>query len=134
MAFTTETKFVEAAERRLGVRLPESFRQFLLRSNGGEIAVLDLDWDLNPVHDDSDRERNRRTAIDIVLETTSAREWAGFPQNAVSIGSDGCGNHLIFLPDDADSSTLRAALYVWWHEGPELQFVAEDFSVAFPGG
>jgi hypothetical protein len=127
MPFTTELRFIEAAEAKLGARLPASFREHLLKSNGGEIIVMDIPWELNPVFDTSDKEHARRTGIDIVKETASAREWRGFPPNAVSIGSDGCGNHLVFLPGEHDVSLFKPTLFVWWHEGSKLEIAANDF-------
>lgn len=128
MAFPTELKFIEAAERDLGVALPAAFRTRLLTNNGGEVEALEDIWELNPVLDTSDRRRIARTASHMVSETISAREWPGFPTGAVSIASDGEGNHLVFLPTADDASRLQATVFVWWHEGAELEVVAQDFS------
>jgi hypothetical protein len=111
------SEVLEAAERQLGVRLPESFRSHLLRGNGGEVTVLEIEWDLTP-------------AQDIAAATIQARHWPGFPPHAVAIGDDGCGNHLVFLPNVADRSVLLPALFVWWHEGGEIESAGEDFAVA----
>jgi hypothetical protein len=134
MPFPTELHFIEAAERRLRAKLPGAFRDHLLRSNGGEVEVLDLSWELNPVHDFSDRERSRRTAIDIVHVTEDARKWPDFPKGAVAVGDDGCGNYLVFLPIDQSAVQLAPKLYVWWHEGGELEAVGEDFNEAIAAG
>lgn len=128
MAFPTELNFIEAAERDLGVVLPSAFRTHLLANNGGEIEALDDVWELNPVLDTSDRRRIARTASHIVSETNSARKWRGFPAEAIAIASDGGGNHLVFLPTAEDPSHLQATVFVWWHEGAELEVVVEDFS------
>ena len=128
MPLPTELRFIEAAEAKLAVKLPASFRNHLLKSNGGEVTVMELEWELNPVLDTSDKEHARRTGVDIVMETASAREWRGFPPRAVAAGSDGCGNHLVFLPDEHDATTLKPTLYIWWHEGSELEVAASDFS------
>ena len=127
MAFSTELRFVQRAEQGLGVKLPRSFRDHLLLSNGGKIELLEIEWELNPVQDTTDKERARRTVIDVVHETNEARKWRGFPPGGVSVGSDGCGNHLVFVPDAANGAELAPQLYIWWHEGGELEFVANDF-------
>jgi len=51
----------------------------------------------------------------------------------VAIGSDGCGNFLVFLPSKADIGVLDSSLFVWWHEGGELERVAGDFNEAIGG-
>jgi len=68
-AFPTELKFIEAAERDLGVGLPASFRVYLLASNGGETKVLEDLWELNPVFDNTDRRHMAHTAGHIVSDT-----------------------------------------------------------------
>jgi len=124
--FSTSIGFIEAAEARLATKLPEAFRRYLLQSNGGTVELLDLPWEVTCVQDSSDRERLRRTSVDIVHETSEARQWPGFPDRAVAIGQDGCGNYLLFLPRDLEPA-LRDELYVWWHEGSELERVADSF-------
>lgn len=134
MPFPTEFKFIEAAEARLGTRFPDAFRAHLLKSNGGEVEVLGLNWELAPVQDSTDHERLRRTAIDVVHETIEARKWPGFPKNAVAIGEDGCGNYLVFLPQKEDSQVLASELHIWWHEGSELESLGGSFSEATAKG
>jgi hypothetical protein len=128
MTFPTEMKFIEAAEQDLRVDLPAAFRTRLLANNGGQIEALEGIWELNPVFDTSDSHHIARTGSHIVSETTSAREWPGFPAGAVAVASDGGGNHLVFLPTADDASRLQATVFVWWHEGAELEIVAADFS------
>ena len=128
MPLPTKPQFIEDAESALGARFPDSFRSYLLQSNGGELNILDCYWEINPVLDTSDDEHIRTTAIDVIRETASAREWRGFPSRGVAIGSDGCGNYLIFTPDDHNPSVLLPAVYIWWHEGSELELAASDFA------
>jgi hypothetical protein len=132
--FPTDNACIEAAEARLGARLPSSFRQHLLNNNGGEVDVLGLNWELSPVQDASDVERMRDTSIDVLHETTAARQWRGFPSKAVAVGSDGCGNYLIFLPSETDAAQLEERLYVWWHEGSEVELVSESFKEGISAG
>jgi cell wall assembly regulator SMI1 len=126
MAFPTDISFIQRAETELGVQLPQSFRARLLIENGGEVDALESSWELNPVFDTSDIKRTKRTANHIVIETAEARKWPGFHSKAVAIASDGSGNHLIFLPNDAGTG-LQDAVFVWWHEKAEIERVAESF-------
>jgi len=123
MPFPVEPRFVDSAEAKLSVRFPVAHRRALLRRNGGEIEVRPDDfWELFPVKDDSDTTRLKRTWDDIVRQTELARGRHGFPQHAVVIGHDGCGNLLVLVPDR--SPELRVA--VWDHETGGLDFVAGD--------
>lgn len=127
MPFPTEEVYIARAEAELEVRLPESFREFLLRSNGGEIAGMEDDWQIYPVFDDADRKRAGRSASHVVRETQQARRWRGFPEQGVAFAGNGSGDHLIFLPVTSNASTLSPTVYRWQHEDGEYAAVADDF-------
>ena len=105
---------IEFTERTLGRRLPPHFREFLLRHNGAEVECLELTWEVGPVES-------------IVSDTESARKWQSFPRGGISIGEDGCGNHLVFVPSAADGTSFDSSLYAWWHEGGELELNRTGF-------
>ena len=112
---------IEAVEARLARKLPSAFRDFLLRSNGAEIELLELPWEVTPVEE-------------IIPITDEARKWPSFPPGGVSVGDDGCGNHLVFIPSAQDTDSFAPAVYIWWHEGGELEMVGADFNAAMSRG
>jgi hypothetical protein len=102
-------------ETKLGRRLPEPLRSRLSRSNGGEIACADPDWDewwrLYPVWDPTDRRTIGRTANNIVRETASLHQDLGgvFPNDAIAVGANDGGDHLIVRAG-------RDEIEIWDHE------------------
>lgn len=112
---------IASVEARLARKFPSAFRDFLLRSNGGEIVLLELPWEVTPIEQ-------------IVPITDEARKWPSFPPGGVSVGDDGCGNHLVFLARAQDIDSFAPTLYVWWHEGGELEMVGTDFNAAISRG
>jgi hypothetical protein len=115
----------EAAESALGVRFPVSFRTKMLSDNGGEFITEDDDFELFRVLDRSDRKRMARTSsCDIVKENASAREWPGFPDDAIAIGANGAGDYLVFI---RAGDLLGDELFVWQHETGSLSEVEERF-------
>ena len=118
MPFPVDETWMLAAEEKLGARLPERWRERLMRENGGELSAPPDLWQLLPVRDESDRKRLARTCNDIVLETAKAPEWHDFPTGAVVVGANGSGDLLVFLrnPD----GTLDDALRWWDHETGSL--------------
>jgi hypothetical protein len=86
---------------------------------------MDDDWELHPIADDSDRKRLARTSNSVVDETHRSRDWPGFPENAVAVGSNGTGDVLVLLGEDGK---LGNAFFVWLHKTGELTLVADDFS------
>ncbi|CAM4268451.1 SMI1 / KNR4 family protein [Mycobacterium basiliense] len=129
MPFPVDEKYILAAEEKLGVTFPSGFRIKMMADNGGTVeAPADEEiWDLYPFFDTSDKKRVKRTCNDIVRETASAKEWTGFPANAVAIGANGCGDRLVLLAN-VDGSVLQDEVFCWDHETGDLDKVADDFA------
>lgn len=128
MPFPVEIKFINDAEAKLGVKFPASFVVKMTKLNGGSVATEIDDWQLFPFLDSSDRKRLARTCNDIVRETRSARESPHFPHEAVAIGANGGGDHLILLPQPDAPHLLSHEVFWWDHETGEIIQVADDFS------
>ena len=106
MPFPVDESAILSAEKKLGVRFPEAFRVKMMSENGGELKTETEDWLLHPFFDTSSKKRLKRTCNDIVRETASAQEWYGFPGNAIAIGTNGCGDQLVFLRETDGSEVL----------------------------
>lgn len=128
MPFPLDIKYVTQTEKKLGVKFPASFVVKMVKSNGGHVHTGSDAWNLHPFLDASDRKRLARTCNDIARETTAAHEWAGFPSNAIVIGSNGGGDLLILLPQSDNPDVLSHEVFWWDHETGEVQKVANDFS------
>lgn len=129
MPFPVDRLSIAATEVKLGVTFPLSFVTRMLPRNGGEIHAAGDIWELHPFLDTSDRKRLKRTCNDIVHETRWSRSMAAdFPQEAVSIASNGGGDQLVFMPAAASPGHLQDRVYLWDHETGDLSEVARDFS------
>lgn len=125
MPFNVDDSFIAVAESELQVRFPAAYRAAMRQRNGGVISTDDDDWELHPVADSSDRKRLSRTVNSVVSETLAAKEWPGFPQDAVAIANNGAGDLLVFLSTGAN---LGPEVFAWRHETQDLDLVAADFS------
>ena len=126
MPFPVDEKFILQAEQKLSVRFPASFRERMMKDNGGEVETSPNAWQLYPFMDTSDKKRLKRTCNDITRETASARQWDSFPRDAVTVGANGCGDQLVLIPTD-DPAVLQDAVFWWNHETGEIHKVADDF-------
>lgn len=124
MPFPTDIQYVERAAKRLGLRFPSAYVDFLLHSNGGDLSADDDEWQLYPVFDDTDRKRAARTCNDVVHETNEARVWSKFPQDAVAIAGNGTGDQLLLRCDS--NGKLSSAIFRWDHETGECTQIAQD--------
>ena len=94
------------------------------KSNGGVIEVAGDIWVQYPIFDTSDRKRIARTCNHIIAETKSCEGFGNFPNNALSIAGNGCGDQLVLIKQ---SNRYMDSIYVWSHETGELDKVANDF-------
>lgn len=114
MALPTERSYIEKAESILGKKLPSWLVERLLNENGGEIVTDDDDWQLFSVLDNRDAKHLKRSAMQIITETQTAKTWEDFPQDAIAIAENGMGDRLILLPEDEQS--FGETVYLWEHD------------------
>lgn len=126
MSFSTTEDRICAEEAKLGTRLPSGYRNRLIAQNGGELDTHGDDWQVFPVFDDGDRKRAGRTAQHIYRETQTARQWHGFPEDAVAVAANGSGDLLVFVGERGDR--LAGLLYHWEHETAKLTPTSLDFT------
>lgn len=113
---------IEEAERRLGLRFPDSYRRFLTESGAGNLGSDDI-YGVFDSHSDTSG------IPDVVWATLDGRETLGLPDAAVLIGYDG-GEGKIVL-DLGRRQPDGSVPVVWWHPGTPLSdapAMAADFS------
>ena len=107
MPFPVDEKYIQMAEKKLGVTFPHIFRNKMMKDNGGAVETPPDAWQLYPFLDSSDKKRLKRTCNDIVRGTTSAKGWPSFPDAAVVIGSNGGGDQLILMPGEKSGALQK---------------------------
>jgi SMI1 / KNR4 family (SUKH-1) len=120
MGFSVDEVVLVETERRLGRKLPSELRDRLLANNGGEIMAEGDAWTLHPVWDNTDRRRMARTTSHIIHETEQARQWRGFPEDGISVATNGTGDHLVLRGGsdeielwDHETSACRPIVVSW---------------------
>lgn len=125
MPFNLSEEKLAETEAILEARLPEDYREAMKSDNGGEATTEENEWELYSIKDTSDRKRLSRTCNHIINETESCRDFGNFPERALSIASNGCGDQMVFLKE---GKTFKETVYLWLHETGELQVLASKFS------
>ncbi len=131
MPFPVDRQFVTKTEEKLGATFPESYSAVMQGHNGGSVRTGTDEWQLYPIFDTSDKKRLNRTCNDIIRETQSAKSWTDFPDEAVAIGANVCGDQLIFL---RKGSQLGPEVFWWDHETGAIHQAAKDFAELPKGG
>jgi hypothetical protein len=131
MPFPVDEKYVLNTEEQLKVKFPVSFpvsfREKMMKENGGTVETSPDAWDLYPFFDTSDKKRIKRTSNNIFRETNVAREWDTFPKDAIAIGANGSGDQLIFMRSSVDPQKCENTVYWWDHETGDINKIANDF-------
>jgi hypothetical protein len=126
MPFPVDIEMVKRTEAKLGRKLPAGYVAKMRQDNGGSVQTKIDVWELHPIFDDSDRARLKRTCNDVVRETAQNKSRPDYPEGAIAIGNNGCGDLLVLLP--APTSDRFADAVFWWdHETGEIEKVADDF-------
>jgi hypothetical protein len=128
MAFPIDEKYIIESERGLNLIFPNSFKQRMMKCNGGEIIFKGNVWQLHPFFDKLDKKRISRTCNHIIRETIEAKKWAEFPQKAIAIASDSYGNKLILLPKIFNKNKLQEAIFEWNHESGKTIKIANSIN------
>ncbi|MFK7739977.1 MAG: SMI1/KNR4 family protein [Planctomycetota bacterium] len=121
---------IRAAEVRLGIEFPPTYRARLLSENGGSVEIGDTWWDLYPVADDSEPNRIGPTWDHVCRQTELARLLGGFPVTAIAIGEDGSGDRLVMLRRRDDGPFELA---VWKVDTGDLQWTVDAVDAVFAG-
>ena len=129
MPFPINQQYIDAAEQELDLTFPTSFKNKMMIENGGELFLSEEDWQIFPFLDESDQKRKMRTSNYIIKENQQARQWLGFPQNAISFAQNSCGNYLIFLPDPIHPKYLADQVYMWAHETGDIFLLTDSFEL-----
>ena len=121
----SEEQLVQA-EKELGAKLPQEYRDAMKVDNGGEASTDEDDWELYTIKDTSDRKRLSRTCNHILNETESCKGFGNFPDNALAIASNGLGDQMVFIKES--SGKFQNTVFLWSHETGELQELAVSFN------
>lgn len=124
MPFPIEEKYIIETEIELNVKFPLNFKTRMIANNGGEFSDEDFGFQLYPFFDKSGKKRISRTCNHIGLETKNARKWNNFPENAIAIGSDGCGNQIVLKHNG--NGILSDEIFFWDHETGECEKIANQ--------
>ena len=121
MPFPIEEKYIKETEEKIGKIFPQWFRVKMMSENGGQAPAAGDYWDLYPFWNKANKKVMTRTADDIIRNTASAREYFGFPSDAIAFAHNGTGSFLVFIPEN--EVYLSSNVYLWDHETGELEGV-----------
>jgi hypothetical protein len=124
---------IDAAEQRLGVKLPDDYRRFLQTTNGGcpepdvfmvpghGLVMLGVLFGVGP----------ERVSLDLEYEQKEATQWNPLPPGIVAIGEDPGGNSLLMatISNEAGQVFFWDRVGLWVREDERNIFpVAESFT------
>ncbi len=125
MPFPVDEKYIIAAETELDVSFPDSYRNEMMKMNGGEAFLNEDYFTIHPFFDASDRKRIKRTTGSNVRETLTARKHYRLPEDLIVIGTNGGGDAIVFKINK--DRTIEDRVYFLDHENDEITPVANDF-------
>ncbi len=128
MPFSLELEQIIETEKELGLLFPKSFKNKMMKENGGETRFQSIEWSFIPFFDRSSKKRLSSTCNHIIREICEAKKWNDFPKKGVAIACDGYGNFLILLPKLFRKKILQKTIFEWNHENGKVNKIAEDIN------
>jgi hypothetical protein len=125
MPFPLDENELRKTEEKIGAVLPESYRNAMMKCNGGTIEAWDDTWELFPIFDQTSKKHISRTCNHILKETESAKKWTTYHENAYAIASNGFGDLLVIF---REVNAFDPNVFLWCHEDGALITVAVDFA------
>lgn len=119
---------IDAFEKVLGYRLPRDYRDFLLRTNGGELPPHSISYGSGMDGD--------TTSIRIFYGLNRGNDWADLlRQREGNIAAGRCPAHMLSIASDDGGYSFEIYLRWWWRRGQiwmrdsewRTHFVARDF-------
>jgi len=125
VAFDLSEEQLKITESDVGAMFPDSYRLYMMRSNGGACSAKSDNWNIIPIRDASDRKRLSRTANHVLIETKSFSEFPNWHEGAFAIAENGTGDALVMFLKDMK---FEPQIFYWRHENGSLELVAKDFA------
>lgn len=125
--YTASENDIALAEHLLGVRFPASYREFLLRFNGGNL-VADYLWDtfsvecLTGVYGEMSKSAENDGLLDVVRHTQFRRNEADLPDYLIVVAADPYGYEYCL-----DYSSLANDVPIVYRDNYDIDLIADSF-------
>jgi hypothetical protein len=119
---------IRETETALKIKFPPSYREKMLKENGGELKLKEGAFHLIPVRA-SGLEAGAKTAgHDVVSATKEQKKNYTFPNDGIAFAANDAGDHLVFVKEYYHSDKLKNGVFLWNKKIGFVKRVAEDFS------
>ena len=121
---------IQETELVLKIKFPPSYREKMLRENGGELKLKEGVFHLIPVRGSGGGGETgaKAAAHDVVGATKEQKKNYTFPSDGTAFAANDAGDHLVFVKEYYHSDKLKNGVFLWNKKIGFVKRVAEDFS------
>lgn len=119
---------IHETESALKIKFPPSYRERMLKENGGELKLKEGIFRLIQVRGSGSAAGAKPGAQDVVTATKEQKKNYTFPNDGISIAVNDAGDHLVFVKEYYHSDKLKNGVFFWNKKIGFVKRVAEDFS------
>jgi hypothetical protein len=115
---------IQETETALKIKFPPSYREKILKENGGDLKLTDGVFHLIPVSTGA----HEAGAGGVVKATREQKKNYTFPSDGIAFAANDAGDHLVFVKEYYHSDKLKNGVFLWNKKIGFVKRVAEDFS------
>jgi hypothetical protein len=119
---------LQETEAALKIKFPPSYREKMLKENGGELKLKEGVFHLIPVRSGGREAGAGAAAYDIVNATKEQKKNYTFPSDGIAFAANDAGDHVVFVKEYYHSDKLKNGVFLWNKKIGFVKRVAEDFS------
>jgi hypothetical protein len=118
-----EEKQITDTESTLKIKFPPSYRERMLKENGGDVKAGDEVYHLIPVGDLAGA-----GAENVVSATKERKKNYTYPNDGTAFAVNDAGDTLVFVKEYYHSDRLKNGVFLWNKKIGFVKRLAEDFS------
>jgi hypothetical protein len=119
---------IQETEAALKIKFPPSYREKMLRENGGDLQLKEGVFHLIPVRTSGHEAGAIAAAHDVVGATKEQKKNYTFPNDGIAFAANDAGDTLVFVKEYYHSDKLKNGVFLWNKKIGFVKRVAEDFS------
>jgi hypothetical protein len=119
---------IQEIESTLKIKFPLSYREKMLKENGGELKLKEGIFHLIPVRTSAHETGAKTAAHDVASATKEQKKNYTFPNDGIAFAANDAGDHLVFVKEYYHSDKLKNGVFLWNKKIGFVKRVAEDFS------
>jgi hypothetical protein len=123
-----DEKDIQETESTINIKFPATYRERMLKENGGDITLKEGIFHLFPFSAATGDASAKAGLPGVVKATKELKKIYTFPNDGIAFAANDAGDALVFVKEYYHSDKLKNGVFFWHKKIGFVKRVAEDFS------